>query len=143
MASNAAANHYGWKGDSVGYRQAHAWVRREFLKDGPLTCSKCGGTKRVEIANVTGNITRDKKDYTPLCKRCHNYFDGQIYLLKQGEQAIRNSVRNNPDMTHKGCTQCGALKSLDNFYKDGDSIRAECKECTKENHKVQRRRRIV
>ncbi|MGB3042471.1 MAG: hypothetical protein WBB98_04735 [Xanthobacteraceae bacterium] len=32
----------------------------------------------------------------------------------------------------KACTKCGEWKARTKFYKDGDSLRGECKECTKE-----------
>lgn len=129
-------SHYKWKGESVGYRQMHSWVRAEMLKKSPAICSKCGGTKRVEIANITGVYTRDLSNYAFLCKKCHNTLDGQILHLKQGIDAIMASPKRNPTMTHKPCTKCKIVKPFSDFYTDRDSIRSECKECTKSAHKT-------
>lgn len=139
---NAGNNHYAWKGDSVQYRQAHAWVRTYLIKQHGNFCSKCGSTKRVEIANTTVDhkCSRNPADYILLCKKCHNEYDGVFNNLKQGIDAINNSIRRNPQLTSKRCTKCGIEKPLEDFYKESRDrlYRSECKECTKLAHKLAR-----
>jgi len=124
------SNHYAWKGDGVQYRQAHAWVRAKLLETTPLVCTKCGSTNRVELANTNGHVcTRNVKDYTFLCKKCHNDADGTLINLKQGVDAIVNSPRRNPNITTKTCSTCKIEKLLSEFYMDKDRYRYECKIC--------------
>ena len=49
-------------------------IREYNLK--PTTCYKCKKqTKMLDLANISGNYTRDINDYRWLCKRCHVIFD--------------------------------------------------------------------
>lgn len=129
---------FNWKGDSVQYRQAHAWVRKEMLKISNPICSKCGGTKRVEIANISGKATRNIKDYIWLCKKCHNNFDGQVKQLKQGFEAILKH-RSEIEMGIKTCPVCKIQKPLSEYPKD-ISKESElywcCRDCAKEKSKI-------
>ena len=59
--------------------------------------------------------------------------------LKQGVDAIYNSPRYNPNITEKKCSVCGVIKSLSEFYKDGNGLRADCILC--DNNRLKQKRR--
>ena len=63
-----------WKGDNVGYKQLHEWVRRRLPK--PDIC-KCGERKPIDLANK-GVYDRNLKNWEWLCRRCHMEKDGRL-----------------------------------------------------------------
>ena len=65
--------HHAWKGESVGYRGLHYWLRRE--KGVPESCVKCGKTGRIQWANISGEYHRDTSDYIAMCSSCHKKYD--------------------------------------------------------------------
>lgn len=64
--------HHLWKGDEVGYRALHQWIRRKLGKANK--CVKCftETSKRYEWANISGEYKRDINDWRELCSRCNN-----------------------------------------------------------------------
>src|SRR3990167_8838330 len=63
-----------WKGDKVGYKTLHTWVKRH--KGIPGQCVHCGETiKRRVWANISGKYKRDLNDWMSLCYSCHFKFD--------------------------------------------------------------------
>lgn len=69
-------NNPSWKGDEVGYRALHDWVKRRLGK--AIRCKMCNKQgKRHEIhwANRTGKYKRDIKNWVSLCAKCHKKFD--------------------------------------------------------------------
>jgi hypothetical protein len=67
-----------WKGEKVSYGCLHRWLRRNYPP--PDKCPNCGWKKpRLEVACLTGKYSRNPKDYTYLCVKCHrnmdNYFE--------------------------------------------------------------------
>jgi hypothetical protein len=66
-----------WKGDGVGYRGLHYWLRR--IKGQPLKCLHCGyvhqKTRDMDWANIDHQYLRNSNDYIPLCKSCHKIYD--------------------------------------------------------------------
>ena len=70
-------NHFLWKGDSVGYRGLHYWLRRE--KGIPMICEFCGKRKTtpksIQWANIDGEYRRDIDNYIALCSSCHKKYD--------------------------------------------------------------------
>lgn len=66
-----------WKGDGVGYRGLHYWLRR--VKGKPLVCEECGADKTtpksIQWANISGFYFRNPNDYMALCSKCHKEFD--------------------------------------------------------------------
>ena len=67
-----------WKGDNVGYRGLHYWLRRQL--GNPTKCSACGLTakpseRRIDWANIDHKYRRNINDYIPLCKSCHKLYD--------------------------------------------------------------------
>lgn len=65
-----------WRGDDVGYKGLHLWVKSEKGK-AAAPCSNCGCTDswRYVWANISGEYKRDTADYRSLCHRC-NLTDG-------------------------------------------------------------------
>ena len=64
--------HHKWKGDEVGYRGLHYWIRRQ--KGKPDICEMCS-KKAADWANTNGKYNRNLNDYIPLCKSCHKKYD--------------------------------------------------------------------
>lgn len=66
-----------WKGDDVGYKCLHKWVRRN--KPAPENCEICGAKKeRLDCCSISGEYKRDLSDYIYLCRRCHMKTDGRL-----------------------------------------------------------------
>lgn len=65
-----------WKGDKVGYKSLHGWVRRN--KPKPDLCEECKKDKPHDVSNVSGEYKRDLKDWRWLCRRCHMKEDGRL-----------------------------------------------------------------
>ena len=71
-------NNKEWRGDKVGYRALHHWVKR--YKGIPLFCEFCGeeqtmSHKKVHWANRSGKYLRDLTDWLSLCAKCHSAYD--------------------------------------------------------------------
>lgn len=63
-----------WKGDDVGYRAMHEWIRRE--KGTPKNCEHCGTDKRRLVwANKSHEYRREVDDWMRLCYPCHRRYD--------------------------------------------------------------------
>lgn len=64
-----------WKGDKVGYKTLHKWIREH--KPRIDYCEHCKkiDTKRLVLANINGKYTRDFNNYLWLCDSCHRTFD--------------------------------------------------------------------
>ena len=59
-----------WKGDEVGNRALHEWIRRH--KPTPEYCEHCNLTvSRYDAHNISGNYIRDIDDFMYLCRSCH------------------------------------------------------------------------
>jgi hypothetical protein len=71
------ASHYAWKGQTVGYRGLHYWLRRK--KGVPTSCELCGlartTPKSVQWANVDGKYRREVADFVAMCASCHKNHD--------------------------------------------------------------------
>lgn len=70
-----------WRGDSVGYKCLHRWVRRN--KPMAAVCENCKQPKRLEAANISQDYLRDLSDWKWLCRQCHMKEDGRMSNLKQ------------------------------------------------------------
>lgn len=66
---------WNWKGDAVGYKCLHDWVRKRLGK--PRKCEFCKTTtaKRFEWANKSQQYKRDLTDWLRLCTSCHRNYD--------------------------------------------------------------------
>ncbi|HEX9504142.1 MAG TPA: hypothetical protein VF974_07575 [Patescibacteria group bacterium] len=66
--------HSNWKGDKVGNKGLHAWIRRHINK--PKLCEHCKDeNKKVQLANKTGIYNREFKNWFYLCAKCHIRYD--------------------------------------------------------------------
>lgn len=71
-----------WKGDSVGYRALHAWVRRNLPQS--ETCELCSTKPEsgwMDLANVTGVYTREFSNWKYVCRMCHRKVDGPGHVV--------------------------------------------------------------
>lgn len=82
------ANHYSWKGEGVGYRGLHYWLRRTLGV--PDKCSKCDKAdtrpRFIQWASVNGKYPRDPRNYVPLCGSCHKLHD--LELARKSTQDV-------------------------------------------------------
>lgn len=66
-----------WKGDTVGYKSLHDWVRGNIKHSD--TCMDCGQKKKfLDLANISQEYKRDLSDWEWLCRRCHMVKDGRL-----------------------------------------------------------------
>jgi hypothetical protein len=69
--------HHCWKGDEVGYRSLHGWIRRK--KGKPIKCIFCGKEKTtpksIQWANINHKYRRNLEDWISLCAFCHYHYD--------------------------------------------------------------------
>ncbi len=65
-------SHWEWKGENVGYRGLHYWIRRQ--KGIPKICETCG-EEANDWANIDHKYKRNINDYIALCKSCHKLYD--------------------------------------------------------------------
>lgn len=78
--SKLAEKNPNWKGDKVGINQLHVWVHQRLPK--PDLCVVCEKEPPYDLANITGNYTRDLINWQWLCRRCHQRSDGRTEKLK-------------------------------------------------------------
>ena len=63
-----------WKGDQVSYTGIHKWIERNWKKSDK--CDFCDkAANRIEWANLTGDYSRDRKNWGCLCVSCHRKLD--------------------------------------------------------------------
>ena len=66
-----------WKGDSAGRCALHVWLNTNHPRVG--ICEGCGHIGKTEYASTTDHAyTRNREDYSELCRRCHTAFDAGI-----------------------------------------------------------------
>ena len=69
--------HWGWKGNNVGYRALHSWVIRKLGK--ATKCEFCGKEKTtpksIHWANKSHKYKRSLSDWIQLCVPCHKAYD--------------------------------------------------------------------
>ncbi len=75
--------HYAWKGDNVGNKSLHNWIRRKLGT--PMICQLCDKevekTIQIHWANISHTYKRDLNDWIRLCVPCHKNYDlGNIQL---------------------------------------------------------------
>lgn len=69
---------WNWKGDSVGYKCLHDWVKKRLGKPENCCNPQCGHKSSIfEWANKSGKYKRDIKDWIRLCRSCHRKFDNK------------------------------------------------------------------
>lgn len=93
-------DHYkSWKGDLVGYKRLHFWLRRKLPK--PSGCVDCGESKPLEVANISQTYKRDLEDWEWLCRRCHMVKDGRISNLVRNQHPKRYAKCGRPIVSRK------------------------------------------
>ncbi len=73
--THLGSNNPNWKGQLVGYKRLHAWIN--MWKGKAEKCTKCGSTKNVDWANISGKYKRELSDYKELCRSCHILYDNK------------------------------------------------------------------
>lgn len=80
LPQRSEENAYQWKGDCVGYRALHHWVKRH--KGEPTKCVFCGKEKTtpksIHWANKSHQYKRDLTDWLQLCVNCHIRYDKNL-----------------------------------------------------------------
>lgn len=79
---------YVWKGNKVGMRGLHNWIRRH--KPKIEFCERCNEIKELELANISGNYKRDIDDFKWLCYSCHMKMDFELGMRKVTEKTKLN-----------------------------------------------------
>jgi hypothetical protein len=77
-------SHYSWKGEKVGYRGLHYWLRR--IKDVPPDCQWCNNPKS-QWANIDNEYRRNPDDYVALCASCHKLYDLSMKSIRDAPSA--------------------------------------------------------
>src|SRR3990167_5831000 len=70
-----------WKGDKVGIKALHRWVKNRFPKS-PF-CQLCKQSEPHDLANISQEYKRDLSDWEWLCRHCHMTKDGRFKNLAQ------------------------------------------------------------
>ena len=119
---NKGENNVNWKGDKVGYKSLHSWIRRH--KPKPELCEDCNKKIPYDVANVSGKYKRDIDDFKWLCRHCHmktDYQDGSrkihnttpmiIKCLFCGKEFRRNHGRNKQRFCSRSCAGFASAKA--------------------------------
>ena|SRR6478609_1881613 len=85
--SKLGKNNPNWVGDDVSYNALHTWINTHLTK--PKNCERCGGAKKLDAANISGEYKRDFSDWEWLCRSCHMKTDGRMSNLRQNTISIR------------------------------------------------------
>lgn len=76
-------NNPNWKGNSVGNKGLHQWVRRNIGR--PKICETCGtGGTNIQLANKTGIYDRNFENWFYLCPKCHINYD-KLWLIRKDD----------------------------------------------------------
>lgn len=74
---NHGKKHHFWKGDKVGIKALHQWVKRYLGR--PKVCEFCkkhvDDPYAIHWANKSGEYKRDLNDWIRLCRDCHINYD--------------------------------------------------------------------
>lgn len=62
-----------WKGDGVGVKALHRWIRRN--KPKPKVCEICNLEKELELSNKGHTYKRNLEDWQWVCRKCHRKYD--------------------------------------------------------------------
>jgi hypothetical protein len=80
-----------WNGENATLPNIHRFIERR--KPRPEKCVRCNEGSAIDLANISGEYTRNINDYEWLCRRCHMISDGRINNLKKGREALER-IRN-------------------------------------------------
>lgn len=76
-----------WRGDKVGNRALHTWIKRH--KSKPEVCENCKIARPYDLANISHQYKRDINDFKWLCRKCHFDFDGRLDRLLEVSKYTR------------------------------------------------------
>lgn len=79
-------DHYAWKGENVGYRGLHAWIRRVAGDPGP--CVDCGSIVNCQWSNTDGKYRRVASDYVSRCASCHKFHDLNLATIQDAQDSL-------------------------------------------------------
>lgn len=77
IESTSGENNHLWKGDNVGYKALHMWIRKYLPKPEDGLCELCHLVPFREAACITSIYNRDFKNWAWFCARCHMRWDNQ------------------------------------------------------------------
>lgn len=81
MVDRSREKNLQWKGDMATASAKHAYVRRNFRKNG--VCEMCGERKTTQWSNKTHTYKRlDRSNWQELCISCHSKYDFKTGLRK-------------------------------------------------------------
>ena len=80
---NVGSTNGQWKGDEVGYRGIHDYIKYYIPK--PKICStpNCGNTNYIELHNKSGLYLRNFYDWEWICRSCHTKKDKRINNIRR------------------------------------------------------------
>lgn len=81
--------HIKWKGDAVGYRALHTWIRKYKGKAAEFKCIDCS-KQAEEWSNFDHSWKRVLEDYDSRCRKCHKRYDKEVLHIKFGRPKIIN-----------------------------------------------------
>jgi len=85
-----------WKGEDVGIKALHHWVRK-YLQQ-PELCEFCNRNKSIDLANMTGVYNREFHNWKYLCKSCHIDYDRpRRHKRSYKQEQFPNSALKDPD----------------------------------------------
>src|SRR5215211_6957289 len=80
-----------WKGDKVGYEALHDWVIKR--KPKPEYCEICFKVPPYDLANITGILNRELRNWGWFCRKCHMYYDNIIqraWITRKKQKKLTN-----------------------------------------------------
>jgi hypothetical protein len=83
--------HPNWKGDNVGIKALHYWVKRHLPQ--PKLCEFCNVNKSRDLANITGVYNRKFKNWKYLCPSCHKTYDYENGFRKYPSEETKQKIR--------------------------------------------------
>jgi len=87
-----SAGNPNWKGDKVGFKALHTWIKGHKLK--PKFCEICKVKPPFELANLSGEYKRDINDFIWVCRKCHMENDGRMDMIKNLRQVVLGKKKN-------------------------------------------------
>lgn len=75
IGQNLKENNPDWKGEKASYSALHYWIKDRLIK--PQTCRDCNYSKKLELANISGQYKRDISDWEWLCHKCNTGKDAK------------------------------------------------------------------
>lgn len=84
----------------------HRWIKRRLEK--PDCCNHCRKSKRLDLANISGQYSQTLTDWTWLCRSCHQLLDGRQQALKKQYKGNNNFI-GTPEGKYKKLNLVGGI----------------------------------